>query len=147
MRMVLGCCCMVCLASSSPVIVLKPFEPHVTAIESMGSFDLVASLNPPKAIKFVEFYKPSCHFCRIFKHMWSQMASRFGKKVADADSGAALFYSVDCEAHRPICKQNRVHAYPTIIAFGAVNEGELLYTEVKRPRNLIRWFKKVLELP
>ncbi|KIH89414.1 protein disulfide-isomerase [Sporothrix brasiliensis 5110] len=58
---------------------------------------------------FIKFYAPWCHHCKAMAANWEQLAKEMQGKLNIGE--------VNCEKESRLCKDVRVHAYPTIVLF------------------------------
>jgi len=60
----------------------------------------------------IKFYAPWCGHCKAMAPAWEELAT--ARKTQQPKVGIA---SLDCTAHNPICKENEVKGFPTILFF------------------------------
>ncbi|CAK7205769.1 hypothetical protein SEUCBS139899_008548 [Sporothrix eucalyptigena] len=58
---------------------------------------------------FIKFYAPWCHHCKAMAANWEQLAKEMEGKLNIGE--------VNCEKEKGLCKDVRVHGYPTIVLF------------------------------
>lgn len=58
---------------------------------------------------FVKFYAPWCHHCQAMAPNWQQLAKEMQGKLNIGE--------VNCEVEKRLCKDARLHGYPTILFF------------------------------
>ncbi|KAI6179545.1 DnaJ-like protein subfamily C member 10 [Aphelenchoides besseyi] len=82
------------------------------AILGSAEFDELVVNKPPEEIFVIDFFAPWCGPCQ-------QLAPEYRKvaRIVQEETDLISFGSVDCEAHRELCRQNNIRSYPTIRVF------------------------------
>ena len=86
-------------------------ELYSTMIKGMKDFERVLS---SKQVILVNFFAPWCHWCQELAPIYEGVAQRIQNRPADQYVTVA---KVDCTnpANYPVCRDNRIQAYPTVI--------------------------------
>ena len=90
-----------------------------SAVEELGNeglADVVTHATDGPFTTLVEFYAPWCPHCQHFAPSYERVAEHF---VGDQ---RVRVTAVDCVAHSDLCKQNKVHSYPTLKVFHVPGE-------------------------
>ena len=85
---------------------------------------------------FVKFYAPWCHHCQALAPSWAQM----GKEM----QGKLNVGEVNCDKESRLCKDVKVHAYPTIHFFRGGERVE--YSGLRGLGDLVSYAKKALDV-
>ena len=85
---------------------------------------------------FIKFYAPWCHHCQAMAPVWAQMAREM--------QGRLNVGEVNCEAHRRLCRDVHVKAYPTIHYFRGGERVE--YEGLRGFGDLVSFAKKALDV-
>ena len=84
---------------------------------------------------FIKFYAPWCHHCQAMAPVWAQMAREMQGKLNVGE--------VNCDAHRRLCREVQVSAYPTIHYFRGGERVE--YEGLRGFGDLVGFARKALD--
>lgn len=62
---------------------------------------------------FVNFYSPLCSHCHDLAPTWRALAREL--------QGVIMFGAVNCEDEWNLCRQQNIHAYPSLVMYPKVN--------------------------
>jgi len=85
---------------------------------------------------FIKFYAPWCTHCHAMQPAWEAMARRMQGRLNVAQ--------VNCEVEKRLCKNVRVHGYPTIIFFKGPQQVE--YDGLRGLGDFVDYANKAVEL-
>ncbi|XP_071038124.1 thioredoxin domain-containing protein 5 [Parasteatoda tepidariorum] len=63
---------------------------------------------------FVNFFAPWCGYCKRLKPVWDELAEKYNK---DSSQQEIVIAKVDCTAETPICAEEDVSGYPSLIFY------------------------------
>ncbi|KAK0067173.1 dnaJ subfamily C member 10 [Biomphalaria pfeifferi] len=95
-------------------------KPPVIILDQHSFFHNVGNRSPGE-IWLVDYFAPWCGPCQQLAPEWRRLAKKF------LDKENVHVASVDCEAHRELCRSQSVNSYPTMRLYPAGASGSSLY--------------------
>ncbi|KAL4797153.1 thioredoxin-like protein [Aspergillus venezuelensis] len=85
---------------------------------------------------FIKFYAPWCHHCQALAPNWAQMAKEM--------QGTLNIGEVNCDVEQRLCKDARIHAFPTMYFFRGTEHVE--YNGLRGLGDLVSYAKKAVDI-
>ncbi|KAK7754129.1 hypothetical protein SLS62_003975 [Diatrype stigma] len=85
---------------------------------------------------FIKFYAPWCHHCQAMASNWQQLAKEMKGKLNIGE--------VNCDANSRLCKDARLHGYPTILFFKGGERVE--YQGLRGLGDFVQYAEKALDI-
>ena len=85
---------------------------------------------------FIKFYAPWCHHCQAMAANWEQLAKEMKGKLNIGE--------VNCEVESRLCKDARLHGYPTILFFRGGERVE--YDGLRGLGDFVNYAEKAIDL-
>ncbi|KAH7031278.1 thioredoxin [Microdochium trichocladiopsis] len=85
---------------------------------------------------FIKFYAPWCHHCQAMASNWQQLAKEMKGKLNIGE--------VNCDAESRLCKDVRLHGYPTILFFRGGERVE--YNGLRGLGDFLQYADKALDI-
>lgn len=85
---------------------------------------------------FIKFYAPWCHHCQAIAPNWHQLAKEM--------KGRLNIGEVNCDAEARLCKDARLHGYPTILFFKGGERVE--YDGLRGLGDFVRYAEKAIDI-
>lgn len=85
---------------------------------------------------FIKFYAPWCHHCQAMASNWQQLAKEMKGKLNIGE--------VNCDAESRLCKDVRLHGYPSIIFFKGGERVE--YQGLRGLGDFVQYAEKALDI-
>ncbi|TPX18925.1 uncharacterized protein E0L32_011403 [Thyridium curvatum] len=119
----------------------KPTKPAVTPNPLGTSVPLTAEtfqtmVTMTQESWFIKFYAPWCHHCQAMASNWQQLAKEM--------KGRLNIGEVNCEAEQRLCKDARLHGYPTILFFKGGERVE--YDGLRGLGDFVQYAEKAIDI-
>lgn len=129
------------LAPSATPKASKATKPSVTPNEAGNSVSLTAESFQKRVTMsqdpwFIKFYAPWCHHCQAMAPIWTELGKEMKEKLNIGE--------VNCEAESRLCKDIRVHGYPTILFFQGGERVE--YDGLRGLGDFVKYSNKAIEI-
>lgn len=108
----------------------------VTELAPETFYDFLAEHGPV----FINFCKPHAGLCKYLDTEWQARETHL-----DAEASDAVLATVDCEAHKDLCEDENIQAFPTLRWMDSANDVQRSFHGNRSADKLLRLVHRMLE--